>query len=334
MFNQARLKLTIVYLGIIMAISVSFSAFIYRMVSYEFQRRIDEIETRLELRRYGFLPPPGETRLFIKDIESAQKKVFLILGYTNLVILVLSSAAGYFLAGITLRPIEEAMDEQKRFIADASHELKTPLTALQTSIEVALRDKKIKLKDALFTLSDSLSDIKNMSNLTNDLLSLAKYQQNGRTLSFEKIKLSEVIALSVKKMQIIAKKNKIKITIDVDDVVIKGNREGLDKLFTILLDNAVKYSKTGSEVKVRVRANRKFGIVEISDRGIGISKKDIPYLFERFYRSDTSRSKSNTAGFGLGLSIAKTIVDFHKGSIDVESELGKGSTFTVKIPSD
>ncbi|KKQ50509.1 MAG: Two-component system, sensor protein, histidineprotein kinase [Candidatus Woesebacteria bacterium GW2011_GWB1_38_5] len=316
-----------------MAISISFSAFIYRIVSYEFQRRVDEIERRLELRRFGFLPPPGETQLFIADVKEAQAKVLYVLIYTNAVILIFSSAAGYFLAGMTLRPIEEAMDEQKRFVADASHELKTPLTSLQTSIEVALRDKEITLKEALFTLSDSLSDIKNMTNLTSDLLSLTKYQQNGREF-FGKVNLQDVIQSSIKKVSPLAKKKKIGIKIISKDSEIRGNKEGLEKLITILLDNAVKYTPEKGGIEVNSRKTGKYVTISVSDTGCGITKKDMPMIFERFYRSDISRSKIDASGFGLGLSIAKSIADIHKGTITVESQLGKGSTFIVKLPSD
>lgn len=316
-----------------MAISISFSAFIYRMVSFEFQRRVDEIERRLDLRQKGFLPPPGETRLFIADIKEAQTKVLFVLVYTNTVIFVFSFLAGYFLAGMTLRPIEEAMEEQKRFVADASHELRTPLTALQTSIEVAIRDKKISLKEALFTLSDSLSDVKKLTVLTNDLLSLTKYQQNGIKNNFENVNLQEVVFSSVKNISSLAKKKDIHIDIDTNEVFAKGNKESLDKLLIILLDNAIKYTPKKGTIKISSYRKGNWIQFSITDTGIGIDKKDLPYIFERFYRSDSSRSSFLTEGFGLGLSIAKSIVSLHNGSIGVESEIGKGTKFTVKLPA-
>jgi two-component system sensor histidine kinase CiaH len=332
MFKKARIKLTIVYLGIIMAISISFSLFIYRMVSFEFQRRVDEIERRLELRERGFLPPPGETHLFIRDIQAAQTKVLFVLIYTNVVILVFSSMAGYFLAGITLRPIENAMEEQKRFVADASHELKTPLTALQTSIEVAVRDKKIDLKEALFTLKDSLSDVKNLTILTNDLLSLTRYQQNGLKEFFEKVNLKQVVSESVKKISPIIRKKNLSLKAGGVDTFVKGNKESLEKLVTILLDNAVKYTQEKGKISVECKIKGSHAFIVVQDMGIGIPKNDLPLIFERFYRSDASRSKVKASGFGLGLSIAKSIIDIHHGTIEVESEEGKGSIFTVKLP--
>src|SRR5512141_1822886 len=120
MFTSARFKLTGWYLLIIMAVSISFSAFIYKGVSLEFERRLNAIESRLQLGRFGIYPPPGQVEMFITDLEDTKERVLIILVYTNFVIFVFSALAGYFLAGKTLKPIEKAMDEQKRFVADAS----------------------------------------------------------------------------------------------------------------------------------------------------------------------------------------------------------------------
>ena len=316
-----------------MVISLSFSVFIYRMVSFEIQLRVIEIERRLDLRHIGLVPPPGQNQYFYEDIREAQNRVLLVLVYTNIVILIFSSLAGYFLAGTTLRPIENALEEQKRFIADASHELRTPLTALQTSIEVAIRDKKINLKEALFTLSDSLKDVKNLTTLTNDLLSLTKYQQNNLKTSFEKINLKDLISESLVKIDPIAKEKKMNIKLTGNEnLEIYGNKESLGKLFTILLDNAVKYTSVNGNINVEYKTKGKNAYVFVKDTGIGIPDEDLPFIFERFYRSDISRSKVQVSGFGLGLSIAKSIVDMHRGAIAVESKVGKGSVFKVKLP--
>lgn len=315
-----------------MTISVSFSFFIYRMVSFEIQQRLYAIERRLDLRQRGFLPPPGQDQLFIEDLKEAETKVLLVLVNTNLVILLFSSFAGYFLAGITLHPIEKALEEQKRFVADASHELKTPLTALQTSIEVALRDKKINLEEALFTLKDSLLDVKKLTILTTNLLSLTKYQQNGVKGYFEKVNIKDIVFESEKKITPMVKQKNISLKVEGEDIYIKGNRESLGKMVTILLDNAVKYTPEKGKISIEFETKGKLALIIVWDTGIGIPKNDLPFIFERFYRSDVSRSKSEVPGFGLGLSIAKSIVDIHKGTIEVESEVGKGSTFTVKLP--
>ncbi len=332
MFAEARVKLTAWYLLIIMAISLSFSAFIYRSVTIEFQRRLDAIEGRLQLRQLGFGPPPGHEELFIEDILEARKRLILILLYTNGAIFVLSGIAGYFLAGKTLAPIEDTLEEQKRFVADASHELRTPLTALQTSIEVSLRDKKLGLTEAKKVLRESLDDIGNLTSLSNNLLTLTRYQQNGMNLTYERLNIKTLIENVYKKLAPLAVKKKIKVTILAKNINIKTDRESVEKLLTILLDNALKYTPKNGEVKISAEKSNKALVIKVSDNGAGIPKQDLPHIFERFYRVDASRSKVNVSGFGLGLSMAKRIVEMHKGSIHVESSFNKGSTFRVKLP--
>lgn len=331
MFTRARLKLTAWYLLIIMTVSLSFSAFIYRSVNIEFQSRLDAIERRLQLRAHGILPPSGQDQFFLADIEEARERVLAILVYTNFAILVISGAAGYFLAGRTLAPIEDAMDEQKRFVADASHELKTPLTAMQTSTEVALRDKHLPLKEARKVLSENLKDIGSLSQLTNNLLSLARYQY-GNHFKVEPVNLKEIIKEAVRQVAPIAKKKGVKLSIKLKNVQIKGDKESLEKLVTILMDNAVKYTPKGGGVMLNITKKRRRVEIAISDTGIGIKTEDLQNLFERFYRADSSRTKNDAAGFGLGLSIAKRIAELHGGEISAKSTVGKGSTFTVALP--
>lgn len=330
-FKKARLKLTTLYLVIFMIISLSFSAFVYRGVTSEFQRRLDAIERRLELRKFGINPPKGQVHFFIQDLREAKLKVLFFLIYINGLIFVVSAFAGYFLAGKTLAPIEQALNEQRRFVADASHELKTPLTALQTSIEVGLRDRKMKLKDAKLLLKSNLEEINKLKVLATDLLSLARYQR-GNNFVKEEINVKEVIESVMKNILPIANKKKLKIIVKSKGIIITANKESLEKLITILLDNAVKYSSKGGKVYLTTESSRRNLILKVKDYGIGIPNDHIPHIFNRFYRVDNSRSGVNTSGFGLGLSIAKKIVDSHNGSISVKSSMGKGSTFTVKLP--
>ena len=334
MFETARLKLTAWYLLIIMAISVAFSIVIYRSVTSEFHRRLNAIELRLELDRYGFRLPPGQEQYFLQDLVQAKHRVFLVLLYTNGVILVCSAVAGYFLAGKTLAPIERAMEEQKRFVADASHELKTPLTALQTSIEVALRDTTMNLKGAKAVLKENLHDIGRLTHLTHDLLSLARYQHNNRKFVKERVAISDLLAGVHKKIAPVARKRGIAIKIVPVAVSLVADKESLEKLITILLENAVTYTPRNGSITVTLKKHRRHAALVFADTGIGITKKDLPHIFERFYRADSSRSYHTAAGYGLGLSLAKNIVLLHQGTIDVSSVPGKGSTFTVKLPLD
>ncbi|PJE67815.1 hypothetical protein COU95_00220 [Candidatus Shapirobacteria bacterium CG10_big_fil_rev_8_21_14_0_10_40_9] len=332
MFKSARLKLTGWYLVIIMTISLTFSAVIYKGVTFEFGRRLNIIERRLIFEERIPRSPIGPQPFFIEDLEEARKRVLFILFYANGAILIFSGLAGYLLAGKTLRPIERTLEEQKRFVADASHEMRTPLTALKTSMEVALRDKKISLSGAKKVIKSNLEDIDGLQTLSNNLLSLANYQSNGQSLVFGSVEMAEVVKSAYRKILPLAKKKGIEINLKVKKQKVKGNKESLEQMMLIFLDNAVKYTPRGGQVWVETKQDRRNLIIKIKDNGIGISQKDIPHVFERFYRVDQSRSKDNVAGFGLGLSLAKRIIEIHKGTVKVSSVLGKGTTFTVLIP--
>ena len=329
MFKKARLKLTAWYVLIIMLISVSFSFFIYRSVTHEFQDRLSAIGRRINAPQRAVIPPPEDLEYFIEDLQLAKFRLFVILLYTNAVILILSSLSGYFLAGKTLHPIEETLEEQKRFIADASHELKTPLTIMKTTMEVASRDKDLKVKEAKEVLKESITETDNLTRLTGDLLSISRLGYNN--IYFEKINLNTIIKPVVKKFNPLAKEKNIKIVNKIGDIKLKLNKEYFEKLISILLDNAIKYTKKGT-VSISSERKNKYVIIKVKDSGIGIDKKDIPHIFERFYRADASRSKTQTPGFGLGLSLARQITTLHRGTINVQSEINKGSTFTLKLP--
>jgi two-component system sensor histidine kinase CiaH len=334
MFRLARLKLTAWYLLIIMLICILFSLVIYRGVTFELERRFGEIERQLQMggiRGFPHMLQPGPP-LFQEDLAIAKGRVLLMLIYANGVILVLSGIAGYFLAGKTLQPIEHALEEQKRFVADASHELRTPLTALKASTEVALRDKKLSKKEAKQALESNLEDIDSLQILADNLLSLAQYEKGNHDFVFEQVNLGEVIANGYKKLEPLASKKDISVKINASKIILEANRESLEKMMLIFLDNAVKYTPDKGKVSVILRHDNRHAFIEFRDSGIGIDQKDINQIFNRFYRVDQSRSKTKVAGFGLGLSMAKKIVDLHNGNIEVSSTAGQGTVFTVKLP--
>jgi len=137
----------------------------------------------------------------------------------------------------------------------------------------------------------------------------------------------------------LAKEKSIEIKDNLSEIIVKGNPQSLVELVSILLNNAIKYGPKKSEVQINARKEKRRStplsrrvIIEVIDQGMGIDEKDIPHIFDRFYRVDASRSKAKVDGYGLGLSIAKSIVDMHKGEIKVETEIGKGSTFIINLP--
>ncbi|MFA5827778.1 MAG: HAMP domain-containing sensor histidine kinase [Candidatus Shapirobacteria bacterium] len=321
MFKAARLKLTLWYLLIIMFISIAFSGVIYRLVSIEIERFARSPRFRLD-----------NMMIYESMIDEAQGRVALSLIELNGVILVVSGTLGYVLAGITLAPIQKMVEEQKRFVGDASHELRTPLTALKSMLEVGLRDKKMTLKDARKLIREGIEEGDKLTNLSDSLLELARLESNGNKIDSVKLKVSEIVEEAIKKISPQAKKKNIKIVKLTNHVQIKGNKEKITELLLILLDNAVKYSPDNTKITIQAKQIKNYVVIKVIDRGIGISTTDLPHIFERFYRSDSARSKTGEGGYGLGLAIAKKIVDQHSGSIAVISSVGHGTEFKITLP--
>jgi signal transduction histidine kinase len=334
-FKSAYLKLTLFYVLIVMIISLVFSFVIYNISSSELNRGLGR-QTRVlrELPTENRPPFPIQDleKIRLEQLDASNNHLRLNLIYFNLLILALSSIASYFFAKRTLRPIEEMVNSQNRFIADASHELKTPLTAMRSEIEVNLRDKKLKLANSKKLLKSNLEEINKLETLSNALLKLAKYQEDLK-LDFSKLALSEIITEAYEKVESLAVKKSIKFKNNFEKVYLKGDRQSLVELFVILLDNTIKYSPKVSRVFIEIKKDGKFAKIKIIDRGMGIKASDLPHIFDRFYRADHSRSKEKTDGYGLGLSIAKRIVELHNGAISAKSTPGKGSEFIVKLPT-
>jgi signal transduction histidine kinase len=236
------------------------------------------------------------------------------------------------LAGITLNPIKEMVDEQNRFISDASHEINTPLTSLKLAMEVFLRKKNVKVSESRQLIKESIEEVNKLQTLSKSLLQLAKYQSRNGNIGYEMVDISEVIEEAIKKTALMAKAKGISVRSSVERMNIRANKFNIIELFVNLIDNAIKYSRKGGLVEVYTRKEHDNLLVFVKDYGIGISEKDLPHIFDRFYRADTSRSKEVSAGYGLGLSIAKKVAQAHGGKIEVKSKPGEGSTFIVSMP--
>lgn len=339
MFKEARIKLTVWYSVIIMIVSLSFSGIIYVGINRELIR-VDNLqkerEARLDdLRKFliqNSLPFPLEAQsLEVETVEHARLRAIYALGLINVSILVISGIGGYLLAGLTLDPISEMVKEQKEFISNASHELRTPLTSLKTEIEVALRDKKLSPVQAKNILKSNLDDINSMQKLSNYLLKLHRFENSEVDMKMDKINLGNVILRVIKSKGSYARQNKIRIVKNIAKVYVNGNEEYITELAGILIENAIKYSGKAKKIEV---STKKGGFLVVRDFGIGIAKNDLPHVFDRFYRADSSRSKENAEGFGLGLSIAKSITERLGSKIKVQSKMGEGTTFSVQFASN
>jgi signal transduction histidine kinase len=335
MFNQARLKLTIFYLIIIMLISSLFSVVVYRLTTQEFDRIERMNRQRMEGDAFFIkMQTPDHKIIFISPevIEESKQRLQLMLLLINFGILSVSAIGGYYLAGRTLLPIKEMMDQQNQFITDASHELKTPLTALKTEIEVSLRDPHLSLKEAKSLLESNLEEVDSLQNLSESLIKLSYNTPVIKSDFLEVIRLKDEVTQAIKKITPLAKKKQIKIETVLDDAYIKAIKGNICDITTIFLDNAIKYSPEKTVINI-ISINTD-GVVNLSikDQGIGINKAEQSLIFNRFYRADLSRSNTRAEGYGLGLSIAQKIVKSLQGKIDVISEENQGTTFTITLP--
>lgn len=242
--------------------------------------------------------------------------------------------AGYVLLLLKDETESLSLERTRRdFVANISHELKTPIGAislLAEAIQSALDDPQQVKK---FANSLELESAR-LIELVQDIIQLSKVQSADVLHNAQVIDLSEAIKVAVAKTEVLAEKKNIAILLKVEEKLrINGNQELIVTLLKNLIENAVIYSDEGQIVKVFAEIDEDVAEIVVKDMGPGIAQEDLDRIFERFYRIDPSRSR-NTGGTGLGLSIAKHIVQKHLGELTVESELGSGSAFTIRIPSD
>lgn len=335
MFRSAAAKLTLWYLGIIMLVSSVFSVTLYR-VSYgqidENAQHQREAVNRIPL-PLGLEPRRTQFNQYLDDeLDAAQQGLIIRLVLLNAGMLLFGGAASYLLARRTLRPIQDAMEIQGRFTADASHELRTPLTAMRTEIEVSLRDKSLPITDARELLGSNLEEIAKLETLSAGLLRLARSENSLDPSVITKVRLADVVNEAAERYAAAVAEHNINLEITAGPATVEGDRDGLVELVAILLDNAIKYSPDDTTIRMNATPAGQQVKFSVADQGAGINASDLPYIFNRFYRADRSRTRKTVGGYGLGLSIAKRIVDLHLGSITVESKPGKGTSFIVKLP--
>lgn len=276
-----------------------------------------------------------------KDITSSKQmltNLIWILCGLSLIFSVILTFLGYYMAGHALIPIKQSLDRQRQFVADASHELRTPLSILYSSLEIIEEEEKSKLSSFAIKLLDDMKDeTKRMTHIVGDLLTLARTDVEKMTLNVEVASLNELMEKVVRAYELMIDQSEHQLSFLADDELrVTVDIEKLTQMLHIFIDNAIKYTPKGEiEVKLKKieRGNRSFAEIIIKDEGIGIAKADQPHIFERFYRVDKARSRTKH-GIGLGLSIAKSIISLHNGTVQVSSEEGKGSTFIITLPCE
>ena len=231
-----------------------------------------------------------------------------------------------------LARMDAAFQEQRRFIADASHELRTPLAVLRGETEVALEQERatVEYQESLALIKD---EAERLSRIVEDLFMLARQPVDAPSMMREMVRLDEVVSDCARAAQVLATQKGLRLRIDASlrEITLHGDDEMLKRMLLNLLDNAVKYTPAGGEITIALGSQDGDARIVVSDTGIGIPAADQPRIFDRFYRVDKARSRA-LGGAGLGLSIARWIVEGHGGSLSVESAPGRGSSFKVELP--
>ncbi|MEH7115911.1 HAMP domain-containing sensor histidine kinase [Neobacillus vireti] len=257
--------------------------------------------------------------------------LLMVIGFGSLLSVFIAVLAGIYLANKALIPIKRSWEKQQQFVADASHELRTPLSVMKLNLEHLFRHPDHSIEQESQVIHQAIQEINYLSKMSSDLLTIARSDSNQLQLIQETIQLDDILHQLVKDFHTLAIVKNIRITADIEPISIIGDRERLKQLFLILLDNALKYTKEDGAIFVKTSCKNSHVIIEITDTGIGIPREDLPHIFDRYYRGDKSRNRQ-LEGSGLGLSIAKWIVQTHSGKIRITSNEGEGTQVFVSLP--
>lgn len=288
----------------------------------------------------GFI---GDFRYHVKDSDDYKTITFLDCGrvldsyrdflrasvlMSVLGLLIVFGVIVYF-SGRIVRPVAESYEKQKRFITDAGHEIKTPLAIIKANLDVIKMDPE--------STGDSLEDIgeqvDRLAGLTNDLVYLSRMEEADGSLVMSDVPLSDVVTETVSSFEALAKDNGKSIETDIEPMLtVKGSTKELEKLISILLENAVKYSDEAEPIKVSLKKDGRNCILEVSNRTSGeVSNESLAHVFDRFYRTDESRNSAR-GGHGIGLSMASAIAAAHKGRITARTTDGHDFTVSAVLP--
>jgi two-component system sensor histidine kinase CiaH len=277
---------------------------------------------------------PAYVQVFsnVDQIQDAMSRAMLVILTTMVAFWLLSVVISLYLANWTLKPILSAYEKQKEFVENASHELRTPLAILQNRLELLFQKPTATIIDESENISESLSEVRNMRLLTTNLLNLArresgiKIEPEATTAAFFEMIFNSYEMLAENAGKLFTGTVKLEGAINLDQALIK-------QLLTILFDNALKYTDDDGEISLDVQKNGGNLIFTVADNGEGISNDDKKKIFDRFFRVDKARTRQK-GGLGLGLSLAKQIVDAYNGKISVEDNQPQGTKFIIRIRLD
>lgn len=287
--------------------------------TFKFLKHPNEIGTKIAF---------ADRSLEINSLNSLLK-TFILVGFGSLIAFFIVSL---YLANWAVKPIKKSWDQQRQFIADASHELKTPLTVILANTDIVLSHQEDTIQNQIKWVNYIKTEGERMTTLVNDLLFLAKTDANRNEVVLSKINFSDIVWNCVLPFESVAFEEEKLIDSDIPpDIFITGDSNRLKQLLFILIDNAIKYSNERGSINIKLTNYQDKVQLSVNNTGEAIPAEKIPHLFDRFYRVDESRARKKD-GYGLGLAIAKTIIESHNGKINVRSSESEGTTFTINFP--
>lgn len=316
-FTKARVQLAILYTIVFGSLVVTLSGILY----YLFAADIHEDMSRV-------FPKKSEQ---VRIIDYHKGKLLNLMIVINGGILIFISGASYYLAGRTLKPIQDNYEAQKRFIADASHDLRTPIAVLKADIEVSLQDKTFPTSMKK-TFISYLEEVNQMKLIVEDLLMLFRFDSHQIVLNKDRVDLNKLLSSSTSSLHSYAKGKSVTIALDLESKqLVSGDTLLLQQAYRNLLKNAIEYSDIPGVVSIKMVKQGQNVKIDVNNKGIGIATDKLDQVFERFYRTDGAKD-SRKEGTGLGLPIAKEIVQKHLGSITISSSKQSGTTVSMLLP--
>src|SRR5438034_7342958 len=266
----------------------------------------------------------------VLELESRYASLIRAFAAAALAALLLVAGGSYLLVRQSAAPVERSMDQMRRFMADAAHELRTPITILRTRAEVALAQERETARDAA-TFQAIEREAARVGGVVGDLLTLARADSGERPVAREPLYLDDVAAGAVDAVRALATSKGITLEVGAfEEAKITGDGALVRQLLLIVLDNAIKFSPAGGHVRLNVSVEDGRAAVLVTDTGIGIPAEQLPHVFERFYRGDPARREAD--GTGLGLAIARWIADAHNARIGIQSTPGSGTRVAISFP--
>lgn len=318
--GNARIRLTAYYVGVLVVVVLLVDAIVNYSRTFQFERRLVNLIPNADM----LSDITRTVQQTVQDIRNIDFAIYAVL-------IALFGFVSYKIAGRTLAPIETMLASQRRFLANAAHELRTPLSIITSDIEVRLKDPAPTTPETMRAELVSIQEeVSRMSETINNLLLIAHAYHNKKP-NFTTIDCTSVLAQACEIVRPFAEQTNITLKIEknIPIVHVRGNKTALEQIFVNLLKNAIKYTHTGGTVSVGISTGKRHAYVRINDTGVGIPQTLLEEVFEPFFRVHTVH---NAEGSGLGLTLVKELIALHKGSIELTSIEGKGTSALVTFP--